>query len=324
MARIPRILTLGAATLDVFLVGGVLAAKRDVRTHDYVAQFPLGAKLELDDVVFATGGGATNAAVTFARAGLKADFMGKIGGDLAGREIMADLKLESVNPRLVAIDQNGATGYSTLLLAPGGERTILVYRGVSEKLKKLDFKLKKIKADWLYITSLAGDLDLLESVVETALKRKIKVAMDPGSKELAHPTRFKKILPHLSLLKGNKEEMGHLFGQKTMSQIVRKGASFCPYFIVSDGPNGSVIAHQNSVYQAGLYKDVEVVDRTGAGDAFGSGFVAMIAQNKPIEEAITYASANSTSVVGYIGAKRGILKKGIKLDTMLIKAQALR
>jgi sugar/nucleoside kinase (ribokinase family) len=62
------------------------------------------------------------------------------------------------------------------------------------------------------------------------------------------------------------------------------------------------------LYQAGSYQKVKVVDRTGAGDAFGSGFVAALAKGLPIEDALTLGSANATSVVAQIGAKTGILK----------------
>jgi sugar/nucleoside kinase (ribokinase family) len=68
-----------------------------------------------------------------------------------------------------------------------------------------------------------------------------------------------------------------------------------------------------------MYEDVPVVDRLGAGDAFSSGFVAMIAKGEGIEQAITFASANSTSVVGVIGAKPGILYEDAKLHSMPIE-----
>jgi ribokinase len=67
-----------------------------------------------------------------------------------------------------------------------------------------------------------------------------------------------------------------------------------------------------------MYDDVPVVDRTGAGDAFSSGFTAMVAAGKSMEEAITFASANSTSVVSKIGAKAGILTHGTPLHSMSI------
>jgi ribokinase len=65
-----------------------------------------------------------------------------------------------------------------------------------------------------------------------------------------------------------------------------------------------------------MYEDVKVIDRTGAGDAFGSGFLSYWAQGKSLKDSIVFASANSTSVVTKIGAKVGILYKGAKLHAM--------
>jgi sugar/nucleoside kinase (ribokinase family) len=91
------------------------------------------------------------------------------------------------------------------------------------------------------------------------------------------------------------------------------------YFIITDGPNGTALIHQNKIYQCGLYRDIPVIERTGAGDAFSSGFLSVIATGGTIEEALTYGSANSTSVVQYVGGKQGILKSPIKLSEMPIK-----
>ena len=168
----PKITAIGAATLDTFLIGKALRAKRDVRTHDYVTQFPLGEKIEIDQVVFSTGGGASNAAVTFARQGLNSKYVGKIGDDLPGREILAALRSEKVNTHDVAVDLDGATGYSTILLAPRGERTILVYRGASEDLNAADLKLSKLDSDWVYLSSLAGNLSLLAKILTNAKEKK--------------------------------------------------------------------------------------------------------------------------------------------------------
>ena len=71
------------------------------------------------------------------------------------------------------------------------------------------------------------------------------------------------------------------------------------------------------------YQDVKVVDRTGAGDAFGSGFLSQWAQAKTLKESIIFASANSTSVVTKIGAKKGILHAHTKLHEMPLTEKAL-
>lgn len=318
-----KILTLGAATLDAFLIGDVIAVKRDVRSHDYVEQFPLGAKLELDDVVFSTGGGATNAAVTFARQGFEVSVMAKLGKDLAGAEVLKSLRAAGVNTDRVAISTEGTTAYDTCLLAPSGERTFLNFRGVSEELKTTDFNWTRLDADWLYITSLGGNLKLLAKAISAAHKHGIKVALDAGSRELAQASKLRKLLPKVTLLKGNREELGKLFSGQGAVEIVRQAAKICPYVVLTDGAGGSYASDGQQLYRAGMYKRVRVIDRTGAGDAFGSGVVAMLAREADLPAALTFGSANSTAVVRHVGAKTGILSSTAKIKPMRIRAAKL-
>ncbi len=315
-----RILSIGAATQDVQITGKALHQKRDVRTHSYVEQFPLGAKLELDSVYFDVGGGASNAAVTFARQGFLSAFGGKIGRDPAGAEVMRVLKREGVATDHLTVDDQHGTGYSIILLAPNGERTVLVYRGASHHLKANDFYTgKPLDAHWFYISSLAGNMDLLKRLLQHAHKHHIKVALNPGSGELAHSKQLKKYLGAVEILIANREEMELLFGGETQVQTMLNAMPVCPYVVLTDGANGSFASDGQSIYFAGQYQKVKVVDRLGAGDAFCSGFTAGIAMGWGIEEALTLGSANSTSVVAHIGAKSGILRGRRGLKKMKIK-----
>jgi len=315
------IISLGAAVQDVFLGGKVLTPQHE--EDGWVEEFPLGAKLDLDSINFSTGGGATNAAVTFARQGLKSTFMGKIGNDPAGSAVKTALMHEQVDISCLSYSDEYKTGYSVLLLAPNGERTILTYRGASTHYELRDFKLDQVEADWLYLSSMSGKIDILEQVVEAAHKRGMKIACNPGKGELKHTRRLVKLLPKMTLLSMNKEEMMQLVDSEEPSEMMRAIASFVDYAVITDGPNGSWATDGSKLVQAGIYKDVEVVDRTGAGDAFCSGFTAAIANQQSLEEAVVLASANSTSVVQQIGAKAGILRQGAELDEMELNVTRL-
>lgn len=317
-----KILTFGAATQDVFLTGKALHGRRDVRTRDYVEQFPLGAKIDVDDVHFDTGGGATNAAVTFARQGLSAGFVGRVGHDPAGAEVLRVLRRENVAVDKVVYDGKLSTGYSTLMVAANGERTILSYRGASHALVAKDIPIRTLQADWFYITSLAGNMDLLGKLLKHANTHGIQVALDPGAAELAQTKKLKALLPLLTVLKCNAEELRQLFGGEDVRETVIRAADACPYVVGTDGAAGSYAAAAGKLYQAGQYQKVKAVDRTGAGDAFGSGFVAALAKGLPIEDALTLASANATSVVTKFGSKPGILKTS-RIKRMKLKVSAL-
>lgn len=304
-----RIISVGAATQDVFITGKALQAKRDVRSHSMVEQFPLGAKLELDKVYFDTGGGATNAAVTFARQGFHSSFAGKIGKDPAGAEVLRALKRERVHTNNLRVDERWGTGYATILLSDTGERTVLAYRGASAHLKADDFYSGSLmEGDWMYISSLGGNMDLLKRLLKHAHKYHIKVAFNPGSGELKNAKKLRQYLSAVEVLMANREELQLLFGGERPVDTLLNGMSYCPYVVLTDGPAGSYVADGHSIYFAGQYKRVKVVDRTGAGDAFCSGFVAALARGQAVEDALTLASANSTAVVQAVGAKPGILR----------------
>lgn len=317
----PRVIAIGAGVQDVLLQGKIFTAHRE---HGQVMQeFELGSKNDIERVVYSTGGGATNAAVTFARQGLKSAFMGHIGRDIAGQAVTQELHAEHVGTGLVSYSDKYGTGYSTILLAPNGERTVLVYRGASEHYNITSKTFRKAQCDWFYVTTLAGNFESLKNVMRYARKHKIKVAMNPGRGELKHSKELKALLDDVTVLSVNKEEAAALFRGETIEELARHAAQHVKYVIITDGPKGSVATDGLHLYKAGMYEDVPVVDRLGAGDAFSSGFAAILMSGHDMETAITFASANSTSVVSQVGAKTGILRAGTKLHRMPIVMRPL-
>lgn len=322
MSRLPRILAIGKATQDVFLTAGDVFSPH-VEANGVFAELPLGAKLELENVVFATGGNATNAAVTFARQGLHAQYMWALGTEPASQAALADLDNEGVETSAVVQDEAFRASYSCVLLSPTGERTILNFHGTMLPADGYPLDLAAIKeADWMYISSL-GSMELLENIITTAASHGVKVMFNPAGSELKQAAKLKALLHDVEVLVLNKEEMQLLVEGKTSDELVAHALHYCPVVIVSDGPNGVTASDGKKLVRAGMYEDVPVIDRTGAGDAFGSGFLSQWSQGKSLEEAIVFASANSTSVVGSIGAKQGILHKGAELHGMPLEVTAL-
>lgn len=316
---IVRLVAVGAAVQDVFLSGNVFTPQNE--DGQMVEEFKLGEKYDVEDAVFATGGGAANAAVTFARQGLHAQFLGRVADDPAGRAVMEDLHKEGVDTSLVIHDEQSRTGYSTLLLAPSGERTILTFRGSSSQFRPEDFDLAHVDADWLYISSLAGQLDALERIIERAEAKQINVAINPGKDELDQADRLKELLKRCHVLALNKEEIQKLVEGDSDEQLVRHCSDMVPVVVMTDGPRGVTATDRTQIVVGGMYEDVPVIDRTGAGDAFASGLVAKLVQGASLAEAVTFASANSTSVVGQVGAKHGILDRQAILHEMPLQVK---
>lgn len=309
----------GTATRDVFLSGAGFKVLND---KDYLERagfqtgeaqcFSLGSKIEVGRPVFAVGGGAANVAVTGARSGLRTAAFFSVGDDEAGRKITEILRDEKVKV-FTDKDKDSGTAYSTILLTETGERTVLVYRGASEKINEDKFPFHSLRTRWLYVVPGGLPVGFMERLIATAKKRKVKVAMNPSGhyikmgKETMRP-----ILRELDLVIVNREEAASLTGAdyddevgifKKFDEIVQGIA------VMTDGANGVAVSDGKTIYRAGIFKERKVVDRTGAGDAFGSGFVSSVIKNGDnISEAIRIASANATSVVEYVGAETGILR----------------
>lgn len=318
MAKSLKMLCIGAATQDVFLLGGDVFKPYHEKTG-YFEHLPLGAKLIVEDAVFSAGGDALNAATTFARQGLNSQFIGLVGEESAGQSVMQTLDAENIDASYVRQSNIYRTSYSTLLLAPNGERTVLTYYGTKMLADGSQIDWRAIEqADWLYLSSV-GSMELLEKIVTAAVKHGVKIAINPSGRELAQIDKLRPILDDVDILVANKEEFALLVEGKTADELIRHATHIAPIVVLSDGPNGVLATDGTQLVKAGMYEDVKVVDRTGAGDAFGSGFVAMHAQGKDLAAAVTFASANATSVVTKIGATAGILHRSAKLHDMPLK-----
>lgn len=311
-----KILSVGAAVQDVFLSQSDEFAAVCKNPDECFFELPLGAKADVNKISFSTGGGATNAAVTFARQGLDAEFIGSIGHDPAADAVIADLDKEGVITSRVTVSRRYNTGYSVLLLAPNGERTILTYRGASTHYEFTDFDFSGVDADWLYVSSLAGKMDALDALFSEAKQQGMRIMFNPGKDELRQKEKLNGLLEDVDVLSVNREEMKLIVEGDEIEELVLHGLNQVPTVIVSDGPNGVMASDGTTIVRAGMYEDVRVSDRTGAGDAFGSGFLSQYSQGKSLRDSIIFASANSTSVVTKIGAKAGILHKGAVLHDM--------
>lgn len=318
-----RILAIGAAVQDVFLSHSDEFKPVNEKPHEAFMHLTLGAKADVNNITFSTGGGATNAAVTFTRQGIHSEFMGTIGHDPAGQAVLDELDREGVDTRHVSYSTRYNTGYSVLLLAPNGERTILTYRGASTHYDAHNFDLTRSAADWVYISSMAGSMEALHKIFEQARQLKKKIMFNPGKGELSQPNKLKGLMEDVDVLSVNREEMQTIVEGSELEELARHALHYVPVVVVSDGPNGVVATDGKTIVRAGMYEDVRVVDRTGAGDAFGSGFLSQWATGKSLKDSIIFASANSTSVVTKIGAKKGILHKHSPLHSMPISEKPL-
>lgn len=315
----PVMVCIGKAAQDIFLQGEVFKPLKEKGV--FYEHIKLGEKFYVEDAGLAVGGNAANAAVTFARQHLEAHFVSVLGDDPTGQNILQALDNEHINTSAVVVTSGLQSSFSTILLAPTGERTILNYPGTVH-LKAEHLNVDNLQADWVYVSSVES-MPLLKKIMQAAHSNGIKVAFNPASFELKHIDECAQLLRYVTLLALNKEEAQLFVKGENLKDLAKQLAESVSWVLVSDGAKGSVASDGISLVTAGMYENVPVVDRTGAGDAFTSGFVSQIALGKSLEEAVVFASANSTGVVGQIGAQAGILHGIPKLHAMPLKIEPL-
>ena len=166
------IITFGSAVVDAF-------AYTDAAEKKGFMYYPVGAKILIKDMKIDIGGGGTNTAVAFARLGLKTGCVCGIGNDDNGKEILALLKKEKIK-FLGRIVKGELTGYSIILDSRGGERTILTYKGANDEISIEDIKLRKLKTNWLYCSSLLCEsLETQKKLARILKTKNVKLAFNP-------------------------------------------------------------------------------------------------------------------------------------------------
>jgi len=321
------IITFGSATEDLVVRPKKLTSLKYEKSFTQGGVcFPYGSKIEIEDMMFNSGGGGTNVAATFALQGFKTAFCGMIGNDVAGKEIINELKKIKIDTRFVLKTDKKKTNHSIVIIGEQEDRTILAYRGAAELLDKKMIPWKKLKTRWMYLAPLSGLLcDTFEDLVNFAVENKIKLAVNPGMAQLSLPN-FTEIAKKIDVLIMNQEEASFLtkISFEKEEEIFKKIDEICQGIIImTKGSDGVLVSDGKNRYFSKPHPERLVVDTTGAGDSFASGFISEFMKSQDIEKSIQLGMANAEGCLSKIGAKGGLLKKGQIFDRIEVIKQEI-
>lgn len=316
-----RIVSLGSALQDIYLIDHDDLVATSIGGSAIFGKVLVGSKVDIDRISYEVGGGGVNSSISFARHGHETIFMGNVSRDPAGAAIVRALDREGIDSSYVNFLERKTTGTSVILLdSKSGERTILTCRGASEQFGNFSEKdLDLIQPDWLYVTTLRGDIDTLERFFKRAKELDAKIMFNPGVRELENPKDVIKLLKYVDILNVNKTEAAKLVTGVVLTELLYHLNNYVEAVIITDGAMGGIASNSEEIYRFGIYEDVKIKDTTGAGDAFGSGFLAHHAAGRSFRNSLIFASANSTAVVSRLGANRGILTGVENLHPMPIQ-----
>lgn len=319
------IVTIGSTTRDIFMRVNFPVRDDPESASGKALHVPLGAKYEVSELLVTLGGNAANAAVTAARHGLRAACFAEVGDDASAKEIRAWLKKERVI-EMLRTDAERATPASVIMLASSGERTIFAHHGANDAWESSP-PVDSFRAQWWYVSLSGETAKHFPAIMKHARDRKVSVAFNPSGYHIKHYKKdLLRCLTGVAFLVLNQEEAALLLGMdwhdeagvfKKLDGLVSPGI-----VAVSYGPKGAAVSNGTHLIRAGIFPEKQLTDRTGAGDAFGSGFVSALIQHSAfsiqysgpvtlddLRYALRFATANATSVVEHIGATPGILNK---------------
>lgn len=320
----PDVICVGDAKLDIFLTIDENNTHVKLDEQSKELRFGFGEKIEVKKMNLSTGGNAANVAVGISRLGFKSSLVAEIGKDEFSQKIINSLKEENINLELVKQITHEDSSI-TVGINFKGDRTLFTEHVQREH--DFDFGEKNVKV--IYLTSLGPIWEkAYEKTLDFAEKNNIKLIFNPGTLQIEKRNSIIwRIISKSDVLFVNKEEAEELLYGKEINlpinsqNYVKKllyglkslGAKIV---VITDGNTGSYTMDEtHNTYRLGIIP-CEVVEKTGAGDAYTSGFVSAILNGESIEEAMRWGALNSSAVIGAVGAENGLLAREEMLEKL--------
>lgn len=300
------IITIGSSLLDIFIQSPHFEVQR---SSDGVKLCQLyGEKLEVESLTICTGGGGSNAAVGFARAGFSVATVTETGKDTFSGVILDEFHKEFVSARYVVQEKKEQTGGSVILVGNDGGRTVMVHRGASSQLDPQDIPVTALqRAKWVHLSSIAGRLETIRTIGDTLGESKGYLSWNPGHGELELLQTGRLLLSDVNcqIMFINQSEW------QSIAQLHQDILSKIGEVVITNGsaPGRVFLGSDESETIDFTPPPSHAVDETGAGDAFAVGYVTGRLQGKEPEQAVAWGLRNAQSVIQYFGAKQGLLNQ---------------
>jgi len=311
MKNVFDLITIGDSTIDTFIKIHDATVECDINNKDCKICIKYGEKIPVDSISHSVAGNAPNVAVGSQKLGLKSAIYTNLGDDEHGHLIKKKLVQSKVSENYIQIHPNKESNLSVVLTFRQ-ERTIFVYH------QPWDYSLPELsECSFLYLTSTAESFtksNLFNQVNRYIEKNKPKLIFNPGTYQLkAGIKKYPQILEKCHLLIVNREEARKVLeiekddvNQKDLlSKLLLLGPK---NVVITDGAEGSFATDGKSFFRAGIFP-TELVEKTGAGDAYSSGVIAGLFYKLPLAEAMIWGTINASHAIQFVGTQNGLLAK---------------
>jgi ribokinase len=251
------------------------------------------------------GGSAANFAVACSRLGLKSGFIGMIGDDSEGNYLREDLRKEGVDTSGVASTNVYPTGQVYIALDREGKRMMFAFSGAANALDEKDINVKYIASSkFLHIADLKNVKPLI-AAAKKAQDAETKVSLNPGELIAVQGyDEIKDLLSNVDVFISSRNEVNQIFRTENLEYAIKKVFKSGPEIaVITLGSEGCIAADSwEALHRVPAFK-TEVVDTTGAGDAFCAGLLTKLVEGKGLIEAARFASAVAALKITRLGAR---------------------
>jgi sugar/nucleoside kinase (ribokinase family) len=265
----------------------------------------LGQELLCDDFQMALGSSPAICASWLAALGASVDFWGKVGRDAYGEFVVSELERQGIGTYRIIHNPDIRTGVTVSLTYPH-DRALFTYLGSIAALRLDDLDLILLpRYDHLHSASIflqQGLRPSLSALYQAAKQAGLTTSLDSGCDPEGHWGRdIFDVLPHVDFFLPNEVEALHFTGASTVEEAAAELSRYAGTVVVKLGRDGALARSGEQVWLAPGF-EVEVVDTTGAGDAFNAGFLyACIVEGRPMPDALRFANACGAIAVTTVG-----------------------
>ena len=307
-----KILGIGNAIVDVICkVENDFLSKNDLNKGSMKLIFDqaefekLLSNLKIEKTV--SGGSVANSIVGLSQLGNKVGFIGKISDDEFGIKYEEGLNKEKVNFLYTKKKEALPTGTCLILVTPDSERTMCTYLGTAGKISGDDIDTKAIKeSEIIFLEGYLWDEGEPKKAFEKAIKHSNKTAMslsDPFCVD-RHKIHFLELVKNkLNLIFANEAEIMSLIDAKNFNEVISFGKQIKKHLIITRGDKGAISILNNEIIEVGVKKNLKILDLTGAGDLFASGFLHGYINDFSHKECLEKGTEMSSKIIQLIGAR---------------------
>ena len=254
-----------------------------------------------------SGGSVANSIVGLSQLGDKVGFIGKISDDDFGIKYEEGLKKENVNFFYTKRKEILPTGTCLILITPDSERTMCTFLGTAGKISKNDLDANVIKkSDLVFLEGYLWDEGDPKEAFEKAINLSKKTAMSLSDKfcvDRHKPNFLNLVKDKLDLVFANEGEITSLIDAKNFDEVVSFGREIKNHLVITRGERGAISIYKDEIKEIDAKKDLKVIDLTGAGDLFASGYLHGLINNFSQKECLIKATEMSSKIIQQIGAR---------------------